>query len=275
MHCEEVREQFAAHVANRSGESVHSEITEHLLTCEPCRLETREITSLWTALGAITTPEPGREARERFDLMLNAYRHGVEQTTSQTFWHGMNTWIGSWWPRQPAMQFGLAGILILLGIAAGAFLRPAQSPAVVQPSAEMIALRNELMETRQMVALSLMQQQSASDRLRGVNWSYQLQQPGQEVLSALLDTLMHDSNVNVRLATVDALRQFGNQPIVRRGVIEALNRQESPMVQVALIGLAVDLHEKESIGALRRLSGDQSLDIAVRERAEKGLAELE
>ena len=275
MQCEEVREQFAAHVANRSGESVHSEITEHLRTCESCRLETKEMTSLWTALGSITTPEPGREARERFDLMLEVYRHGVEQTTPHTFWHGMNTWIGSWWPRQPAMQFGLAALLVGLGIAAGASLRPAQSPAAVQPGAEMIAMRNELMEMRQMVALSLMQQQSASDRLRGVNWSYQLQQPGQEVLSALLDTLMHDSNVNVRLATVDALRQFGNQPIVRRGVIEALNRPESPMVQVALIGLAVDLHEKESIGALRRLSGDQSLDIAVRERAQKGLAELE
>jgi HEAT repeat protein len=131
------------------------------------------------------------------------------------------------------------------------------------------------MEMRQMVAISLMQQQSANERLRGVNWSYRLQQPGNEVLSTLLDTLMHDPNVNVRLATVDALRQFGEQPIVRRGVIEAMTRQESPMVQVALIGLAVDLHEKESIATLRQLSDDKNVDVAVRERARKGLAELE
>src|SRR5678810_726677 len=100
---------------------------------------------------------------------------------------------------------------------------------------------------RQMVALSLMQQQSASERLKGVNWSYQLQQPGNDVLRALLDTLIHDSNVNARLATVDALRQFGDKPVVRRGLIDAMTRGDSPMVRVALIDLAVDLQEKESI----------------------------
>jgi HEAT repeat protein len=120
-----------------------------------------------------------------------------------------------------------------------------------------------------------MQQDSATDRLRGVNWSYQLQQPGREVLSALLNTLMHDSNVNVRLATVDALRQFGDQTVVRRGVVEAMKRQESPMVQIALIDLAVDLKEKDSIATLRQLTEDQNINETVRQRAQKGLAELE
>jgi hypothetical protein len=143
------------------------------------------------------------------------------------------------------------------------------------PSPELAELRSELSDTRQMVALSLMQQQSATDRLKGVNWSYRLQEPSADVMRALLDTLMHDSNVNVRLATVDALRQFGKQPVVRRGLIEAMTRQESPMVQIALIDLAVDLHEKESIGTLRELTQDQNLDPAVRDRAQKGLTELE
>jgi HEAT repeat protein len=164
--------------------------------------------------------------------------------------------------------------LLAIGLIGGGLLRAPARPPVQQTDA-VAEMRGELMQMRQMVALSLMQQQSASDRLRGVNWSYRLQQPGQEVLSALLDTLMHDPNVNVRLATVDALRQFGDQPVVRKGVIEAMTRQESPMVQVALIGLAVDLHEKESIATLRHLSDDTKLDVAVRERAQKGLAELE
>lgn len=126
-----------------------------------------------------------------------------------------------------------------------------------------------------MVALSLMQQQSASDRLRGVNVSYELPHPGTEVLRALLDTLTHDPNVNVRLATVDALRQFGDQTVVRKGIVEAMPRQESAMVQVALIDLAVDLHEKGSLDTLRQFSSDEKLDIAVRERARKGLAQME
>ena len=128
---------------------------------------------------------------------------------------------------------------------------------------------------RQMVALSLMQQQSASERLKGVNWSYQMQQPGSEVLAALLETLMHDTSVNVRLATVDALRQFGDQSVVRRGVVEAMTRQESPMVQIALIDLAVDLRDKDSITTLRQLTEDQNINESVRKRAQRGLTELE
>ena len=276
MQCEEVREQFAAHVANGLGDPPsQSEISDHLSTCDPCRVEADEIRSLWSALGSISTPEPGGKTRERFNLMLEAYRHGLEQSSPRSLWQSMNSSIGVWWPRQPAMQFGLAIALLIFGIVAGSSIRPAQTLPASTASNELAEVRSELMEMRQMVALSLMQQQSASDRLRGVNWSYQLQQPGQEVLYALLDTLMHDPNVNVRLATVDALRQFGNQPVVRRGVIDAMNRQESPMVQVALIGLAVDLHEKESIATLRRLTGDKNVDIAVRERAQKGLQELE
>jgi hypothetical protein len=95
------------------------------------------------------------------------------------------------------------------------------------------------------------------------------------VVAALVDMLIHDSSVNVRLATVDALRRFGERPAVRRGVVEALGHPESPVVQIALIDLAVDLSEKESVGALKQLSQDDRLDNTVRERAQKAVAALE
>jgi HEAT repeat protein len=180
-----------------------------------------------------------------------------------------------WWPSQPALQFGVSLAVLVLGVVIGRQYFTTTPAAPPQTNTEVTELRGELSQMRQVVALSLMQQDSATDRLRGVNWSYQLQQPGSEVLSALLNTLMHDSNVNVRLATVDALRQFGDQTVVRRGVVEAMKRQESPMVQIALIDLAVDLKEKESIATLRQFTEDQSINETVRQRAQKGLAELE
>ncbi len=70
---------------------------------------------------------------------------------------------------------------------------------------------------RQLVALSLLQQQNASDRLRGVNYAYRVEQSDPQVLSALLTTLDHDSNVNVRLAAVDAVRNFTDSPVGRKG----------------------------------------------------------
>ncbi len=272
MECEEVRDQFADYLIDNLQEPARLEVRNHLAACESCRSEAEGLKTLWTKLGTIPAAEPGPELRARFQVMLEAYRHGLDQAPSRSFRQSMNEWLARWWPAQPVLQFGLALVLLVVGVAAGWRLRP---EPVVQPNGEITELRGELRQMRQMVALSLMQQQSASERLKGVNWSYQLQQPDREVLTALLDTLMHDPNVNVRLAAIDALRQFGGQPVVRSGVVEALGRQDSPMVQVALIDLVVDLKEKESVDTLRKLIQDEKLNEAVRTRAQKGLQELE
>lgn len=272
MQCEEVREQFADYVIDSVQEPVRFQIAQHLKGCEACRSEAEELKTLWMSLASIPAVQPGPELRARFDVMLEAYRHGLDHAASISLWQRLNSWIGAWWPRQPVFQFGAAVALLAIGITAGLVSRPAPVP---QTTNEVAQLRGEVSEMRQLVALSLMQQQSASDRLRGVNWSYQMQQPGNEILTALLDMLTHDPNVNLRLATVDALRQFGDQPVVRRGVVDAMGRQQSPMVQIALIDLAVDLKEKESVPLLRQLTQDEKLETTVRQRAQKGLTELE
>jgi HEAT repeats len=256
MQCEEVREQFADYVISRTAAPVPAAISEHLAICDACRAEFEELTGVWEELGNVPPAAPPRGLRTQFNRMLDTY--------SRQFERPRPTW------RRPLLEAAAIAATLVLGIAAG-YRMHTTAPA----NQELSDLRSELSQTRQMVALSLMQQQSATDRLKGINWSYRLQDPGNDVLKALLDTLMHDANVNVRLATVDALRQFGGQPAVRRGVVEAMARQESPMVQIALIDLAVDLHEKESIQTLKQFAEDSSLDQSVRERAQKGLQELE
>jgi hypothetical protein len=256
MQCEEVREQFADYVTGRVQDSVRPQLAEHLRECAPCRTDLYELKTLWMQLDDIPRDEPTAAVRERFEVMLQAYQDGLRRP-------GRN------W-RRPALQFLAAAALLILGIAIGYRMH-----TVPAPIPEMAELRSELYQTKQMVALSLMQQQSATERLKGVNWSYRLQEPSADVLHALLDTLMHDSNVNVRLATVDALRQFGNQPVVRHGLVNAISQQESPMVQIALIDATVDLRDKESVDTLRQLTQDRSADSAVRDRAQKALEQLE
>jgi len=127
---------------------------------------------------------------------------------------------------------------------------------------------------KEMVTLALLQQSSASERLRGVHWSYQLEQPDREVLSALLRALDSDPNVNVRLATVDALQQFARNAQVKQGLLDSLPRQQSPLVQIELINLMVELKEKESVPVLKALLQNSELNNSVRERAEWGLQKL-
>jgi len=127
---------------------------------------------------------------------------------------------------------------------------------------------------REMVTLSLLQQQSASERLKGVSYTSQMEQPGSEITGALLDALMHDPNDNVRLSTVDALKRFADQDGVRRGTIEALSRQTSPLVQMALIEFVLEVGGGDAADALRQMSKDPMVDEAVRAFAVRGLAQL-
>lgn len=129
---------------------------------------------------------------------------------------------------------------------------------------------------RQLVALSLMQQQSATDRLEGVNWAYRVQKSDTEVVSALLNTVREDTSVNVRLAAVDALKPFAKgSPLVRKALIQSLVKQDSPMVEIALVDLLVDLREPSAVVPMKKLSEDSKQPSEVRERARSAAAELQ
>jgi HEAT repeat protein len=127
---------------------------------------------------------------------------------------------------------------------------------------------------RQMVALSLMQQQSAGERLRGVSWAYRVESSDTEVLSALLSTVNNDQSVNVRMAAVEALHAFGASPVTRTAIVQSIPKQTSPLVQIALIDLLIDLKVTDATPALKQLSLDQTVDASVRERAKAALGKL-
>jgi HEAT repeat protein len=128
---------------------------------------------------------------------------------------------------------------------------------------------------RQLIALSLMQQQSASERLRGVSWAYRAEPSDKEVLSALVSAVNNDPNVNVRLAAVDALHAFAASPVTRQAVVEALPRQTTPTVQVALIDLLVDFKAQDAVSALREFADQDKVNGTVRRRAQWALERLQ
>jgi hypothetical protein len=173
---------------------------------------------------------------------------------------------------QPLLHACAALLLLVIGVEIGRAIAPGLAPAAAPDLRE---LSQEVHNLRQMVALSLLQQPSASERLKGVSWSNQLDRPSDEVVAALIDTLMHDANVNVRLASIDALKRFAEREVVRRAAIQALDTQKSPLVQMALIDFIMETRAQGALGTLRRLSRDTTVDEAVRMRATWALDHLE
>jgi HEAT repeat protein len=139
----------------------------------------------------------------------------------------------------------------------------------------MAELRKEMSGMRQLVTLSLLQQQSATERLRGVNYSYRVEPDDSEVLSALLRTVNQDSSVDVRLAAIDALRSFSNNPVARRGLVQSLGNQNSPLTQIALVDTLTELKERSSVSTMRQLLDETNLDENVRKRLTAAIRTLE
>ena len=283
MICERCREQIPECLAGRLDKAARDKVIEHMETCSACRAELAELGIVWRALEAIAVPnaEPAPALRDRFLETLHAYEAGLEAgktaqiedlrkaikpAAAET---AVRPWWAAIWPSRPAWQFALSAALLLAGVMAGRF---AFTPRGESP--EMAQLKGQVEGLRQLVALSMLQDQSAGSRLRGVTYSVEMAQPDRQVEQALLHAVNHDPNVNVRLSAVDALEKYGTDPQVRRALTDAVPVQDSPLVQVALIDLLVQLKDKDSAPALQKIASDRQTDETVRQRAELAIGKL-
>jgi hypothetical protein len=261
MRCEDARAYLPDHLAGTLPSAAAEQVDEHLRTCAACAAEFDGADDTWQRLAAIPAPRAdSRAMRARFDAMLHDHQSaGAVAPRPRASVHVY------------ALQALAAAALVIIGVALGRQTAPAPPPAQDTQIAE---LRDELRQMRHMVTLSLLQQQSASERLKGVTYTSQLEQPDTDITAALLDTLRYDPNVNVRLASIDALKRFADDDAVRRGAVATLDGQTSPLVQIALIDFAVETNDRGALEALRRLSTDPMADQAVRSRAAQGIEQL-
>jgi hypothetical protein len=272
MRCEEVRQRFAEHLAHALDADVAAELEQHVSACAECQAEFAGIEALWQALGNVPAPPVhSNRMRERFSAMLAGERAYAERGPASPSFRGRK-WAPSSWRGGPLVQLALAASLLLAGVIVGR--ATTAHPAVPQSGTDIAGVRSELRDLRQMLTLSLLQQQSATERLRGVNWTAQIDQPGNEVVAALLDTLLHDPNENVRLAAVDALRRFSDRQDVRLGTKRAAVDAGAPLLQVAVIDFMVETRDPQAPALLRALAQDPSQDASVRGRAQWGLEQF-
>jgi HEAT repeat protein len=259
MNCERIREQIPEALAGRLDAAARETLVEHLESCAGCRSEVAELNAVWRAMESLKSGKeegPDPAAKARFLDLLEAYKAGMGIAIEMPVRPARS------FMSRPAWQAAIAAGLLIAGIFAGRF---AAQPR--QESPEVAQLKGQVESLRQLVALSMMQQQSPGARLRGVSYSEQISQPDSQVQQALLYAVNHDTNVNVRLSAVDALQKFAGNPEVARAMVDAISVQDSPLVQVALIDMLVQINARSVTPAIAKLSKDLQVDEVVRQRA--------
>ncbi len=257
--CERARELMAGAWMAEQDEASALALQMHLEGCAECAAEMAALGTMWGRLGDLPVPEPSPMMRMRFERTLDTFLAARPQLP----------WWKKIWPSQPAWQMAIAGLCLAVGLGAGSLLERGR----VERD-EVSRLRDEVASTKEMVALSLLQQQSATERLRGVDYSARMPQMETQVVDALVQAVNRDSNVNVRLAAVDALSKVAGDMRVRNSMQQALVQQDSPMVQAALIDYLVDARDKNAVGVMRDLVARPDVNPTVRERAGYAVRQL-
>lgn len=269
MKCEDYRAQLPEYWEGALEEEDKADLEMHLAACANCRGEAESLGRIWHGLARIPVAQPSRDLRRRFYERLDAYQQGLAESPPGAAPTTPAERLRAWFSLRPAFQMAFSAALLAVGFFVGYGVDRKKDDAQVAQ------LREEIGSMRQLVTLSLLQQQNASERLKGVNFAYRMEQSDTEVLSALLYTVNHDSNVNVRLAAVDALLTFSDSPVARKGLVQAIGKQDSPMVQVSLIDAAAQLRDRQALGALKALAEDANANADVRRRAEWAMGRLQ
>jgi hypothetical protein len=265
MKCEEIEELLPDYIQTKLSSDRAASVEEHIGHCPACREEVE----IWKKLVLLPVERPSETSRTRFQAMIESYQEGRWEKASLAAERKKFLGLGDLvhWLRTPSLSAAWACVLLVAGFLGGRYIDRDNN------SQQLAAVQAELHKTSQLVAISLLQQQSASERLDGVYRSTRLE-PDPQIMDALQHTLRYDNSVDVRLAALDALSHYGKRPEVSRGLVEALDSEQSPMVQVALIDALVDLHDANAVEPLKRLQQTPNLDPTVRKRADWGVRQL-
>jgi hypothetical protein len=263
VNCDDFMQGFVSRLAGTKDGSRDESLDLHAASCATCREATSEMTHLWSRLGEWPDAEPSPASRARFEAMLEGWSEShslpARARTGGGFGERLQRWLDGLTP-QPASRWIAAAALVAFGFFAGAWF--------ATRGGDMDTLRRELQSTRSLVALSLLQQRSPTDRLQGIGWSTRVAAPDSSVIDALFDTLDQDPSVDVRLAAVEAIGNLPEDAALGTRVVASLRQQESPLVQLELIEIIVRGHYSEAQPVLQDLSTSPRAHRTVRERAQ-------
>lgn len=227
-------------------------------------LELVELERIYKYSGSIIAPDPGQRVHDRFYRFLETEQSKLVKNTSpfsgKRYQFNQSTWI----------SYAAVAASLILGIMIGDFWNP-----VSNRDEKIDLLSEEVTQMREVLMLSLLQNDSPVERLRAVNLSQQIPETDDKLVEALLNTLNNDRNVNVRVAAINALLDRGANPSVREGLIESISHQTSPLVQIALADAMISLQASDSASEFERLLAEtDEMDASVRIKIENTILAL-
>lgn len=228
-------------------------------------VELEHMMALFAEHDSADIPAPSDQMDQNFYAMLHA-EVAKQNPTKNSLVSVLKGWVQL--PQLRRLAYGFS--FMFMGVFIGHYLHLLNTQTDL--AAERLAIKDQQIQA--LTVLSLLDMPSANKRLMAVSLAGMNDQPNDSIMEALLVTLKQDNNVNVRLEALEVLAQHTELSSVRSGLVQAINFQDSPMVQMALANLMLQLNEQQAVEPIQRLLKQTELIEPVRAKLNETINEL-
>jgi hypothetical protein len=255
MKCNEIKDWMIDYIDNPSllEEKLRNEIESHLNSCVACAAEYKQVKELNTKMLQIEMVEESEQFRNKFISRLEKEKASYKRKTV------------SFKLNRNLVNIAASILLLITGTLIGYF---------IAKNNKVSKLEDEIMSLKYLYTSSVLSYQTASVRLKAINFVDEDKSINPDLIPILGNILNNDENVNVRLAAANALFKYNYLNEVNRLLIESLQTQTEPVVQIALINFLVDNHEKRAVENLKVLLKRENTNNIVKQYVNHGLKVL-
>jgi hypothetical protein len=228
--------------------------------------ELEDLDMIHKAANPIPENIPSQQMKERFNLLVSEEK---AKASHISLWDRLWNLLAIDLPVGQYYRLAYTAGILIIGLIAGWLISPAN-----KYQNELSSINSEVHQMKEMMMLSMLEKTSVTERLKAVSMSSELPSSYGRVVEALFHTLNNDENVNVRLAALEALAGYAEDPIVRENLIESISMQESPLVQIQLADLMVEMQERKSVDELKKIMEKENTDPGVKQLLRKSIGQL-
>lgn len=236
-------------------------LEQELEQSEALRDELASLREVLTEMSRVSEEQPGPQMRRRFYDFLEKQEKPVlrPEKTAPVFRLRRVEW-----------SVAAAVALLIIGIGFGTLWQ-----RNLKQQEQINALVSEIEQTRKMMVLSMLEEPSASQRIKALN-TVQEEPRGvdRQIIDALVNTLNTDDNVNVRAKAAEALLNYTEYPGVIADLTRSLQLQEHPEVQITLIEVLTASKAEGALDEFQRIIEQDEVHEVVRNKAAAGIQQL-
>ncbi|MBX2815091.1 MAG: HEAT repeat domain-containing protein [Saprospiraceae bacterium] len=208
--------------------------------------EYQELAKIWSELESLPDELPSQKMEHRFTHWLDSMSEvPASRKSSRVMWLRSGRWAA-------------AAAVVLL---AGFFVFHQSKSTPVSESRSTVT------------GIEWVSSPSTTERIQGI-YHATMKEHDPAIVQILLKLLREDESDNVRLTAVEALQTFPLTDDIKIGLIQALEKEEKPVVQIALISALVGLSDHDAKPQLEALIGNEDVEKTVKDEAQLGLLRL-